>query len=61
MSIVSMITDRIGYHKVLLPIICNHYNFKKYIYLGQISPVGTVSKANNLEISQFFQGKWLLL
>ena len=27
---------------------------KKKIHLGQTSPVGTMSKATNLEISQFF-------
>ena len=27
---------------------------KKEIHLGQTSPVGTMSKATNLEISQFF-------
>ena len=34
---------------------------KKNIYLGQTSPVGTMSKVKNLEISFFFQVKWLLL
>ena len=39
---------------------CNFRKEKKH--LGQISSVGTMSKAKNLEISQFsFQGKWLLL
>ena len=35
---------------------------KKKIQLGQTSPVGTMSKAKTLEISQFFlfQGKWFL-
>ena len=51
----SMITDRIVRHEVLLPISHDHYNFqKKKIHLGQTSPVGTMSKATNLEISQFF-------
>ena len=54
-----MITDRIGRHKVLLPINHNHYNFrKKKIHVGQTSPVGTMCKVKNLEISQiFFRGK----
>ena len=55
-----MITDRIGRHKVLLPINHNHYNFrkkKKRIHVGQTSPVGTMCKVKNLEISQiFFRG-----
>ena len=53
----SMITDRIVRHEVPLPIVSSHdhYNFrKKKIHLGQTSPVGTMSKATNLEISQFF-------
>ena len=54
--ITGMITDRIGRQEVLLPISHSHYN------LGQTPPVGTMSRAKNLEISQFsFQGKWLLL
>ena len=55
--------DKIGRHKVLLPINHNHYNFrKKKIHLGQTSLVGTMSKVKNLEIPQFiFQVKWLLL
>ena len=62
LSITRMITDRIGRHEVLLPINHNHYNFGKKIHLGQISPVGAMSKAKNLEIFLlFFQGKWLLL
>ena len=42
-------------------IITNTISEKK-IQLGQTSPVGTMSKAKNLEISQFFlfQGKWFL-
>ena len=42
-------------------IITNAISEKK-IQLGQTSPVGTMSKAKNLEISQFFlfQGKWFL-
>ena len=57
LSITRMITDRIGRNKVLLPTNHNHYNFReKKIHLGQTSPVGTMSKAKNLEISQFFQG-----
>ena len=56
-----MISDRIRWHEVLLPINKNHNNFRKKI-LGQTPPVGTMPKAKNLEISQFFfQGKWLLL
>ena len=47
LSITSVITDRIGRHEVLLPINHNHYNF------GETSPVETMSKAKNLEISQF--------
>ena len=62
LSITRMITDRIGRNKVLLPINHNHYNFREKIHLGQIFPVGTISKAKNLEISLFFfQGEWLLL
>ena len=62
LSITRMITDRIGRNKVLLPIKHNHYNFREKIHLGQIFPVGTMSKAKNLEISLFFfQGEWLLL
>ena len=62
LSITRMITDRIGRNKVLLPINHNHYNFREKIHLGQIFPVGTMSKAKNLEISLFFfQGEWLLL
>ena len=53
--VMSMITDRIVRHEVLLPINHDHYNFqKKKIHLGQTSPVGTMFKATNLEISQFF-------
>ena len=56
-----MISDRIRWHEVLLPINKNHNNFRKK-FLGQTSPVGTMPKAKNLEISHFFfQGKWLLL
>ena len=55
LSITRMITDRIGRNKVLLPTNHNHYNFREKIHLGQTSPVGTMSKAKNLEISQFFQ------
>ena len=42
-------------------IITNAISEKKK-QLGQTSPVGTMSKAKNLEISQFFlfQGKWFL-
>ena len=54
LSITRMITDRIGQNEVLLPINHNHYNFRGKIHLGQTSPVGTMSKAKNLEISQFF-------
>ena len=62
LSITRMITDRIGRNKVLLPTNHNHYNFREKIHLGQTSPVGTMSKAKNLEISLFFfQGEWLLL
>ena len=56
LSITRMITDRIGRNKVQLPTNHNHYNFREKIHLGQTSPVGTMSKAKNLEISQFFQG-----
>ena len=56
LSITRMITDRIGRNKVLLPSNHNHYNLREKIHLGQTSPVGTMSKAKNLEISQFFQG-----
>ena len=31
LSITCMITDRIGWHEVLLPINHNHYNFRKKI------------------------------
>ena len=56
-----MITDKIGRHEVLIPIYHNHYNFRKK-HLGQTSLLGKMSKAKNLEISQFsLQGKWLLL
>ena len=45
MSIASMITDRIGRHKVLLPINHNCYNFRKQqILLGQICAVEKMSK-----------------
>ena len=54
LSITSVITDRIGRHEVLLPINHNHYNFwKKKKHWGETSPVETMSKAKNLEISQF--------
>ena len=44
-----MITNRIGRHKVLLPINHNHDHFRKQeIQLGQMSPVETVSKKENL-------------
>ena len=44
-SITSMITDRIGRHKVLLPINYNYYNFRKQqIHLGQICAVKTIFK-----------------
>ena len=56
LSITRMITDRTGRNKVLLPTNHNYYNFREKIHLGQTSPVGTMSKAKNLEISQFFQG-----
>ena len=59
--ITGMITDRIGRQEVLLPISHSHYSFRKRRHLGQTSLVGTMSRAKNLEISQFsFQGKWLL-
>ena len=46
MSVTYMITNRIGQHKVLLPINHNHYNFgEKIVHLGQKSSVGTISKA----------------
>ena len=69
MSITCKITNRIGQHKVLLAVNHNHYNFWKKVHLGQTSPVGTMSKAKNLEISWFFfffpfffpLGRWLLL
>ena len=67
MSVTYMITNRIGQHKVLLPINHNHYNFgEKKVHLGQKSPVGTISKAKIWKFpffSFFFfpQGKWLLL
>ena len=56
LSITRMITDRIGRNKVLLPTNHNYYNFREKIHLGQTSPIGTMSNAKNLEISQFFQG-----
>ena len=44
LSIRSMITDRIGRHKVLLPINRNGYNLRKQqIHLGQICAVETTS------------------
>ena len=44
-----MITHRIGRHKVLLPINHNHDYFRKQqIQLGQMSPVWTMSKEENL-------------
>ena len=44
-SITSMITDRIGRHKVLLPINYNYYNFRKQqTHLGQIYAVKTIFK-----------------
>ena len=47
--ITSMITDRIGWHKVLLPISYNHWNFgKQHINLFEkISPGETLSKAKS--------------
>ena len=67
MSVTCMINNRIGQHKFLLAINHNHYNFWKKVHVRQTSPVRTMSKAKNLEISQvffffffFFQGKWLL-
>ena len=53
LSIASMITDRIARHEVLLLINHNHYDFRKKKHLGQTSPVGTMSKAKNFDISQF--------
>ena len=45
----SMITNRIGRQKVLLPSNHNRYNFRKqHIHLGQISPVETISKINKV-------------
>ena len=36
--------------------------WEKKNHLGQRSPIGTMSNAKNLEISQFsVKGKWLLL
>ena len=44
-----MITHRSGRHKVLLPINRNHDYFRKQqIQLGQMSPVWTMSKEENL-------------
>ena len=44
-----MITRRIGRHKVLLPMNHNHDYFRKQqIQLGQMSPVWTMSKEENL-------------
>ena len=54
MSVTCMINKRIGQHKFLLAINHNHYNFWKKVHLGQTSPVRTMSKAKNLEISQVF-------
>ena len=55
MSITCKITEGIGQHKVLLAIYHNHYNFwKKKVHLGQTSPLGTMSKAKNLEICKCF-------
>ena len=50
----SMITNRIGRQKVLLPSNHNRYNFRKqHIHLGQISPVETMSKIK--KVSPFWK------
>ena len=58
LSITSIITDRIGRHKVLLPINHNCFNFRKQqIHLGQnMCRRGNVKVKNSstLEIPQFF-------
>ena len=54
MSVTCMINNRIGQHKFLLAINHNHYNFWKKVLFGQTSPVRTMSKAKNFEISQVF-------
>ena len=54
--ITSMIKDRIGRHKVLLPINHNRYNFRKHqIRLGQI----LYKNSSIFEVSLFFSYKWL--
>ena len=56
--ITSMITDRIGRRKVLLPINHNSYNFQKQqIHLGQMCRRDNVlvkQKPSTLEIPQLF-------
>ena len=51
----SMITNRIGRQKVLLPSNHNRYNFRKqHIHLGQISRVETMSKIKKVSPSWKF-------
>ena len=53
-SITSMITARIGRHKVLLPINHHCYNFRKHqIHLGQICDVQKMSKKKIPQLWKF--------
>ena len=64
LSIKSMITDRIGQHKVLLPINHNCYIFQKQkICLGQTCAVETTSKEKIPQLWKFHNifRMWLLL
>ena len=63
-AVTSIITDRIGEHKVLLPINHNCYNFWKTDRLRTNISGETVSKLKNsstLETPQLFKDKWLFL
>ena len=52
----SMITDRIGRHKVLLPINHNCYNFRKQqIHLGQICAVSLKGLPQNSKRQSSFR------
>ena len=47
-SLISMITDKIGRHEVLLPINRNRFNFRKQqIHLGLIYPAETMFKVKS--------------
>ena len=61
-AVLSMITDRIGQHKVLLPINHNCYNFwKKNTFRTNIlEKMCNVKNSSSVEISHFFL-IWLLL